>query len=129
MWFVMKEKSQSKNGFKSINEQRMMVKGLEHATKLSNQALNTQWSLEGFKCQEMKCVDLLLELLSKCISQNNATWLCLYVMGFFDLMDKISQNGRNIYEWKQIKQTILEIDFDWTHRNGMTFSWWFSRIM
>ena len=42
MWFVMKEKSQSKNGFKSINEQRMMVKGLEHATKLSNQALNTQ---------------------------------------------------------------------------------------
>ena len=31
-----------------------------------------------------------------------------------DLVDKISENGRNIYEWNQINQSILEIDFDWT---------------
>ena len=31
--------------------------------------------------------------------------------------DKISENGRNIYEWNQIKQTILEIDFDRTYSN------------
>ena len=35
-----------------------------------------------------------------------------------DLVDKISENGRNIYEWNQIYQTILEIDFDRTFRNG-----------
>ena len=29
-----------------------------------------------------------------------------------DLVDKISENGRNIYESNQINQTILEIDFD-----------------
>ena len=73
MWFVMKEKSQSIIGFKIINEQRMMVMDLKQTTKLSRQALNTQWSLKGLKCQEMKPVDLFLELLSKCISQNNAT--------------------------------------------------------
>ena len=28
--------------------------------------------------------------------------------------DKISENGSNIYEWNQINQTILEIDFDRT---------------
>ena len=31
-----------------------------------------------------------------------------------DLIDTISENGRNIYEWNQINQTILEIDFDST---------------
>ena len=31
--------------------------------------------------------------------------------------DKISENGRNIYEWNQINQTILDIDFDWTFPN------------
>ena len=46
----------------------------------------------------MKCVDPMLELLS----------LDLY---------KISENGRNIYEWNQNKQTILEINFDWTSSN------------
>ena len=35
-----------------------------------------------------------------------------------DLMDKISENGRNIYEWNQINQTLLEIDFDRTYWNG-----------
>ena len=36
----------------------------------------------------------------------------------FPNSDKISENGRNIYEWNQINQTILEIDFDRTHWNG-----------
>ena len=31
--------------------------------------------------------------------------------------NKISENGRNIYEWNQINQTILEIDFDLTFSN------------
>ena len=34
-----------------------------------------------------------------------------------DIIDKISENGRNIYEWNQINQTILEIDFDRTYSN------------
>ena len=34
-----------------------------------------------------------------------------------DLVDKISENGRNIYESNQINQTILEIDFHRTYRN------------
>ena len=34
-----------------------------------------------------------------------------------DLVDTISENGRNIYESNQINQTILEIDFDRTFRN------------
>ena len=41
-----------------------------------------------------------------------------------DLMDKISENGRNIYEWNQINQTILEIDFDrtyWNETGSLTF--------
>ena len=35
-----------------------------------------------------------------------------------DLVDKISENRRNIYESNQINQTILEIDFDRTFWNG-----------
>ena len=31
--------------------------------------------------------------------------------------NRISENGRNIYEWNQMNQTILEIDFDWTFWN------------
>ena len=31
--------------------------------------------------------------------------------------DKISENGRNIYESNQINQTILEIDFNRTYSN------------
>ena len=34
-----------------------------------------------------------------------------------DLVDKVSENGRNIYESNQINQTILEIDLDRTHQN------------
>ena len=45
----------------------------------------------------MKCVDPMMEL--------------------FLNSDKISENGRNIYESNQINQTILEIDFDRTFSN------------
>ena len=45
----------------------------------------------------------------------------------FDSVDTISENGRNIYEWNQINQTILEIDFDRTYRNdqGRSTFWRF----
>ena len=33
------------------------------------------------------------------------------------VFDKVSENGRNIYESNQINQTILEIDFDRTSSN------------
>ena len=36
-----------------------------------------------------------------------------------DLVDKPGENGRNIYKWNQINQTILEIDFDRTFRNEL----------
>ena len=36
-----------------------------------------------------------------------------------DLVDKISENRRNIYESNQINQTILEIDFDRTFQNEL----------
>ena len=32
-------------------------------------------------------------------------------------LDKTSENGRNIYERNEIKQTVLEIDFHSTFRN------------
>ena len=41
-----------------------------------------------------------------------------------ELVYKISENGRNIYESNQINQTILEIDFDrtsWNERGRLTF--------
>ena len=34
-------------------------------------------------------------------------------------MDKINENGRNIYEWNPIDQTILEIDLNWTFSNEL----------
>ena len=49
-------------------------------------------------------------------------WLITEQFSIIDLMldsvDKISENGRNIYELNQINQTILEIDFDRTFWNG-----------
>ena len=44
-----------------------------------------------------------------------------------ELMDKISESWRNIYEWNQIIQTLLEIDFDWTYWNepGSSTFWRF----
>ena len=38
--------------------------------------------------------------------------------------DTISENGRNIYEWNHITQTILDIDFDWTTRNEGSLTFW-----
>ena len=48
-----------------------------------------------------KCVDLMLVLL------------------LLDLVDKISENGWNIYESYEINQTIQEIDFDSTFPNDL----------
>ena len=48
------------------------------------------------------------------------------MMELFPNSDKISENGRNIYEWNQINQTILEIDFDrtsWNETGSLTFRW------
>ena len=53
----------------------------------------------GLEWNGVICVDPMLELPS------------------LDLVDKISENGRNIYESNQINQTILEIDFDRTYWN------------
>ena len=39
------------------------------------------------------------------------------MMVFLIDLDKISENGRNIYESNQFNQTILEIDFDRTYSN------------
>ena len=73
----------------------MMVRDLEQTEKQSKHWIcNDHWT----KWNGMKCVDPMLELL-------------------LELMDKISENGRNIYEWNQINQTILEIDFDRTTLN------------
>ena len=44
-------------------------------------------------------------------------WLITELFSIIDLLldlDKISENGRNIYECNQINQKILEIDFDRT---------------
>ena len=52
-------------------------------------------------------------------------WLISELFSIIDLLldfDKISENGRNIYEWDQINQTILEIDFDWTSWNELYWS-------
>ena len=54
-------------------------------------------------------------------------WLITEQFSTIDLMldiDKISENGRNIYEWNQINQSILEIDFDRTfskEKDRLTF--------
>ena len=57
--------------------------------------MNIQWSLNEVEWNG--CVDPMTELLLD--------------------FDKISENGRNIYECDQINQSILEIDFDRTSLN------------
>ena len=47
------------------------------------------------------------------LNKSNQTKIIDLMLDF----DKISENGRNIYESNQINQTILEIDFDRTHPN------------
>ena len=55
----------------------------------------TKWN--GMEWNGMECLDPMKEL--------------------FPNSDKISENRRNIYEWNQINQTILEIDLDRTSLN------------
>ena len=57
----------------------------------------------------MKCVDPMMELPIR-------IRIRIGIRITIDL-DKISENGSNIYEWNQINQTRLEIDFDCTFRN------------
>ena len=74
----------------------MVVRGLEQTNRVSIEyAMIIEWS-------GMKCVDPMLGLLTE--------------------LDKISENGSNIYEWNQINRTILEIDFDWTCPNEKSSS-------
>ena len=47
----------------------------------------------------------------------NKSNLIIIIDLMLDLVDKISENRRNIYESNQVNQTILEIDFDRTHSN------------
>ena len=66
----------------------MVVRGLEQANRVS-----IEYSMI-IERSGMECVDPMMELLID-----------------FEF-DKISENGRNIYESNQINQSILEIDFD-----------------
>lgn len=73
------------------------MRGLEQTEDKRMKVLNMQISLNGIK-QEIKCVDPVLNLLPD-----------------FHL---ISKNGRNIYEYKQFNQYVLETDFHITFSNG-----------
>ena len=76
----------------------MVVRGLEQRNRVS-----IEYSMI-IERSGMKCVDPMMEL--------------------FLNSDKISENGRNIYESNQINQTILEIDFDrtfWNDQSSLTF--------
>ena len=69
----------------------MVVRGLEQTNRVS---IEYPMIIER---SGMECVDPMMELLLD--------------------FDKISENGRNIYESNQINQAILEIDFDRTFSN------------
>ena len=62
---------------------------------------------------------------NKQASNRNAPnqWLITEQFSIIDLLldfDKISEDGRSIYEWNQINQTLLEIDFDRTFLNELS---------
>ena len=85
----------------------MIVRDLEQTEK----ALNIQWSLSGMKWNE--CVDPIMKLPIR-------IKIKIKIRISIDF-DTICKNGRNIYEWNQIKssmQAILEIVLDWTLWNG-----------
>ena len=65
-----------------------------------NQNVPNQWLIT----EQFSIIDLLLDL----ELHYNAIWLDF---------DTISENGRNIYEWNQINQSLLEIDFHRTFSN------------
>ena len=64
--------------------------GIKNRFETSKQSFHRNVPNQGLITEQFSIIDLLLDL------------------------DKISENGRNIYEWDQINQTILEIDFDRT---------------
>ena len=72
----------------------MVVRGLEQRNRVS---IEYSMIIERSVMEWNECIDPMMEL--------------------FLNSDKISENGRNIYEWNQINQTILEIDFDRTSQN------------
>ena len=74
----------------------MVVRGLEQTNRVS---IEYTMIIERSGMEWNECVDPMLELPSP---------------GF----DTIGENGRNIYEWNPINQSILEIDFDRTFQNG-----------
>ena len=74
----------------------MMVRGLEQTNRVS---IKYPMIIERSGMEWNECIDSMMELL-------------------LDSGDKPGENGRNIYEWNQINQTILEIDFDRTYSNG-----------
>ena len=97
IWVVMKWWKRV-NGWldpKSINDQRMMVRGLEQTNRVS---IEYSMIIERSGMEWNGCVDPMLELLP---------------LDF----DTITQFTRNLYEWNQINLTILEIDFDRTSWN------------
>ena len=69
--------------------------GIKNRFETNKQSINRNVPYQWLITEQFSIIDLLL-----------------------DLMDKISENGWNIYEWNQINQTILEIDLDRTHWNG-----------
>ena len=72
----------------------MVMRGLEQTKRVS-----IEYSMIIERCGMEWMVDPMMDL---CIGVD---------------FDKISKNGSNIYEWNQINQTILEIDFDRTCSN------------
>ena len=85
-----------------------MVRGLEQTEKQSKHWIfNDHWT----KWNGMnECVDPIMELPIRIRIRIKIRVTIYY--------DKISENGRNIYEWNQINQTILEIDFHRANWNG-----------
>ena len=78
----------------------MVVRGLEQTNRVS---IEYSMIIERSGMEWNECVDPMLELPIRIRITTD--------------FNKISENGRNIYEWNQINQTILEIDFDRTSQN------------
>ena len=85
------------------------------------------WSRIGFKQTNNQSINQSMEMfLNNDESLNKSNQIKIIDL-MLDLVDKISENGRNIYESNQINQTILEIDFDRTFSNesGSSTFWRF----
>ena len=86
----------------------MKMWGLEQTNRVS---IEYSMIIERSGMEWNECVDPIREL-----PIINIIISIIIIKINFDF-DKISENRRNIYEWNQINQTILEIDFDSTLRN------------